>query len=311
MLKVIPCNNDVLMKVPNVLNYFYEVYKTNEFDVYSIADNTKLIGFIGIENELGVYLKVDDKIDMTAFMLDENKELLSIHREGYTIRFEEADVMAYINDKTGIEEYLSLNKQDEPDVDGYTGFISYMQYDPKRDINCELQYQQMYYENKDNFRPTIYEYHTKHIDQVYIDKNFNLSAPINIGPVFRDYYISYDLTDDIAAQNICDIKEFGLINYINRNYYVNKNDKYRYYKVKYIGLNGKFHTGYPYTKGFSTNEIEYLIKSYGFNTSIPNYVLNTYNNRNQYLKDIEYLLEQIKDIKEEDKEKYMKLQIRV
>ena len=301
MSKIIPCDEQVLCKVPNVLDYFYNIYEDNIFEVYAVANNDKITGFIGILDDFCSYLKIEEEIDLTIFYVDENRKLTNMYREGYRLIIGN-DNLIFIDEETGKEHMLCLVPMPYRDGEGYDGIIAYSQYNSNLDINCELQYQQMY--NKNN--PIIYEYHTKYVDKIFIDKRYSKKDFPDKGLVLnREYYVALDLTNDYSAQRLCSIRENGLFSRES----LGGNDLYRYFRVVCITKDHEYKTLYPYTRGYGFEELKKLLESYGFNTQIPEYILDTYNGHNVYLNEIKNLLEQINSIKEEDKEMYMKLQI--
>lgn len=298
MVQIVECTEDILKSVPNVIELLYEIYGAKTIGLFAVVVDNEL-GFIGRDGANCVYIH---KNGYNNFTLNENEELAAVKKGEYNIYFG-SDV--YFEDAKKIEHTVNLYSLDELDQDEYNGCVSYKQYNPESDTLCEIRYQHMYREL--DGKPIIYSYHTSKIDSLYIDENYIKMPTPKKGllPKRCKYYSRLEFEDDMVGYKWAMIKDYGLENFLNGNFYNLQKERnvIRYIKTLLIDADGNYRDFWPLGEQLTRDDINTLIASYGFNTSVPNEILNIYNGYDELINNLFEIVLQMKVISKEAKEK--------
>lgn len=298
MVQIVECTEDILKSVPNVIELLYEIYGAKTIGLFAVVVDNEL-GFIGRDGANCVYIH---KNGYNNFTLNENEELAAVKKGEYNIYFG-SDV--YFEDAEKIEHTVNLYSLDELDQDEYNGCVSYKQYNPESDTLCEIRYQHMYREL--DGKPIIYSYHTSKIDSLYIDENYIKMPTPKKGllPKRCKYYSRLEFEDDMVGYKWAMIKDYGLENFLNGNCYNLQKERnvIRYIKTLLIDADGNYRDFWPLGEQLTRDDINTLIASYGFNTSVPNEILNIYNGYDELINNLFEIVLQMKVISKEAKEK--------
>lgn len=236
-------------------------------------------------------LSCDGSIDYSVFTVNENYEIIDAGFDEFETHIVE-DKLVVQKRETYFTECLSFSKRENGlDNDGYDGVIVYTQYDPKLDIRASITYQQMYNESRNR----IYESHIN-VPFVYTLENNMTNKKTSRQYTYIKCEYSYDKTP--YTFNIATIKDYGLIPFLkNGPISLQKNDKItRYYKVLAYSKQKYAITGFPFTRQYNPNEMKELFTSYGFNASIPSYLLDLYNGEYQEMNSFKEIASIIKRI---------------
>ena len=291
MVQIIEITEDLLPKVPHVIELLYELYGAKTIGLFAVLVDDKL-GFVGRDGGDCVY--IHDK-GYNRFTLNEKEELGAIGIDGFDVFFGE-DVFFVSKDK--IEHHIDLMPLSEPDQDDYDGCVSYKQYNPSNDTLCEIRYQHMY--NERYGRPTIYGYHTRKIDCLYLDEEYTKKGSPTKGilPKRSKYYTKVEFDDEMVGYKLTGIREYGLIEFLSRGPYELQMERnlIRYARTTHIGSDGNYHDLWPFGEQLRTEELEELIKSYGFNTE-PNWeLIEIYNGKSEIVDIIRSIVDEMKPI---------------
>lgn len=294
-MEIIRCTDDVIQKLPNVLGLIYEIFGENDVVVFATLDKHKNLGFVARVNEQCVY--IDNNGEYTLFALNEQEELDRLRKDGYVAYFGEL----YFTDDKNKEYRLQMLPFNQPDTDGYDGYISFKQYDPEIDTLCEINYQQMYREV--NGIAPIYGFRTSEIDGVYIDEKYTKSKGYIKGfplPKRAKYYTKAAFEDGEIGYDWIKIKDYGLIEFLsNRNSIaVERNRRaVRYVKSSYTRLDGSYGDLWPFAHQMKREEIDEIIKSYGFVSEVPSLFIDIFNGTDFTVNQIQEIVREMKKIR--------------
>ncbi len=294
MVKIVEITEDLLPNVPNVIKLLYELYGAKTIGLFAVLVDDKL-GFIGRDGADCVYIHKDG---YNRFTLNEKEELGALGIDGFDVYFGE-DV--YFVSKDKVEHHIDLMPLSEPDQDDYDGCVSYKQYNPSNDTLCEIRYQHMYREM--DGRPCIYGYHAKKIDCLYIDEEYTKKGSPTKGilPKRSKYYTKVEFDDEMIGYKIVGIREYGLMEFLEKGPYELQMERnlIRYARTKYIGSDGNYHDFWPLGEQLKVDELETLIKSYGFSPEPAWEIIDIYNGRSTLVDTIKAIVAEMKPISEE------------
>lgn len=302
MVQIVELDEELLQKVPHVIELLYEIYGAKTIGLFAVLVNGDL-GFVGRDGANCVFIH---KEGYNNFTLDMNENLGALRKGEYEIFF--GDDLYFVDGKKR-EHHVDLYALSEPDQDEYDGCVSYKQYNPDNDTLCEMRFQHMYREI--DGRPIIYSFHTRTIDCLYIDEEYTKKPRPKKGilPKRAKYYTKIELDDDMVGYKWAVIKDYGLSEFLEKGPYELQIERciVRYTKTQFIGSDGNYHDIWPLGEQLKPADIENLITSYDFNTSIPIELLEIYNGRDELVNVINEIVEQMKPIsKEAKKENYEK-----
>ena len=254
---------------------------------------TKVCEMFGSVN--GVYYKVD--IDGKEYVLHKSNDVLTLFSTGKEIHYKTFSVdkdyninslilgnksIFYVEGElisrdllTGVVENVSLVKRDEPDFEGYNGYVLHVQYNPDEDVRLIQTFQHNY-----NEYGRIYDMHIQRPFNVILEKD---AAKVDAGlkRATKQVYIKdeYDIHDDPIGFGLATIKDFGITKFLQNGSYAlqNKEQIVRYYKVLRVDSNGGAITRFPLCKQYKQEDITELIESYGLNSHISELLLDIYN----------------------------------
>lgn len=236
-------------------------------------------------------LSCDGSIDYSVFTVNEDYEIMDAGFEEFETHVVE-DKLVVQKRETCFTECLSfLKRENGLDNDGYDGVIVYSQYDLKLDIRAVITYQQMYNEE----RTRIYESHIQVPFTYTLETNMTNKKPSRQYTYIKGEY-RYDKTP--YTFNIATIKDYGIMSFFKKgSISLQKDNKItRYYKVLAYSKQKYAITGFPFTRQYNPNEMKELFTSYGFNDSIPSYLLDLYNGEYQEMNLFKEIASVIKNI---------------
>lgn len=293
MMKIIKCDDNVMSRIPNVLGLIYEIFGEKDVVVFATLDNDKKMGFVARVGGDCVY--INDKGEYTLFALDTNEELDRIRIDGYLAFMDDL----YFTDENNKEYRLQMMPLQTPDIDGFDGYISFKQYDPKTDTFCEINYQQMYREV--DGRTPIYGVRTQEIDAVYIDEKYKKSRGYLRGlplPKRAKYYTKVAYENGEMGYDWIMIKDYGLAEFkANRNLITSRSKEVRYVKSSFVRFDGGYGDFWPFADQIKREEIDKIIQSYGFLSEVPSVFIDIYNGYNYTLRQVNEIITEMKRIR--------------
>ncbi len=292
-MKIIKCTDDVIQKLPNVLGLIYSIFGDSDVVVFATLDKENNLGFVARVSDQCVF--INHKGEYTLFGLNSDEELDRIRINGYVAFMDDL----YFTDASDKEYRLQMLPLSSPDTDGYDGYISFKQYDPSIDTFCEINYQQMYREV--NGKAPIYGFRTQEIDGVYIDEKYNKSKGYIKGlplPKRAKYYTKAAFEEGQMGYDWIKIKDYGLEEFLaNRNIATGRNREVRYVKSSYVRLDGSYGDLWPFAHQMKREEIDEIIKGYGFLSEVPSLFIDIYNGSNYTLNEIQEIVAEMKAIR--------------
>lgn len=294
MVQIVSITEEMLQNIPHVIELLYEIYGAKTIGLFAVVVDDEL-GFVGRDGGNCVFIHKDG---YNHFTIKENEEIGAIRKGKLEIYFGD-DV--YFVDENKLEQHLELYSLSEPDQDDYDGCVSYTQYNPKNDTCCEIRYQHMYREM--NERPIIYSYHTEKIDCLYINEEYTKKPRPKKGilPKRAKYYTKVEFDDRELGYRITGIREYGLIDFLEKGPYElqMESNVIRYAKTQLIDGDGNYRDFWPLGEQLKTEEIIELISSYGFNTKLPEELIEIYNGRDDLVNTILRIVEEMKVVSKE------------
>lgn len=299
MAKIIRCTDDVIEQIPNIMGHVYEYFGEKEVIIYAVLDEDN-INFIVCDGPNCLYIKNYYKhYEIIPFQLKEDKSIGMI-KLGSNFFYYNNDGTTYMVDESKKEHLIGTKKLSHKDPDGYDGFVYYVQYNPENDALCDMRYQQMYRE-VDGHTP-IYSFHTKKIDVLSIDEQSSKNGYDKRGllPRTAKYYTKYEFNSEEMGYTLSTIRDYGLMSVILNGAYNLQKSNYitRYVKTAYVNKKGNYVDFWPFARQLTTEELNEIIKSYGFATSIPDAYLDFYNGTNPIANEVQSLVKEMKDLEQ-------------
>ena len=219
------------------------------------------------------YFLEDNNISYNEFEVDNNCDISFVALDD-AILIEEKDEAFFYNRHTNcLEDFMFIPKE-EQDAQGYNGLAVYSQYNEEKDIRAALIYQHMQKPNN-----TVYKMHLKNPIQILIDKNVN-------SKIKSEAYARYDFDarKNYNAFRIATIKDYGLLNTFNKDLISLQRDTKisRYYKILNMHSDSEeVRVSYPFGSQYKLEEIFEYLNKLGFNTEVPDYLIDMNNQKNE------------------------------
>ena len=148
-----------------------------------------------------------------------------------------------------------------------------------------------------------YGYHTQKIDSVYIDEEFTKKgSPIRgLLPKRSKYYTRVEFDDSMVGYKMTGIREYGLLEFLQKGPYglQMESNVVRYARSTYIDSEGNFHDMWPFGEQLKKNEVEDLIKGYGFKLEPIWEFIEIYNGQNNMVNTLQSIVQEMKIISAE------------
>ncbi len=311
MAKIIRCTDEVIEKIPNIMGHVYEYFGDKELIIYAVLED-KDLNFIVCDHQNCIYIKSSyQSYEIIPFTLKEDKTIGMI-KIGPDFFFYSDEGITYMVDENKKEHMIGAKPLSHEDSEGYDGCVFYVQYNPNNDTLCDIRYQQMYREV--DGKPRIYSFHTKKKDIVAIDEQYSKYGADKTGliPHTSKYYTKYEFKEEETGYTLTAIKDYGLIDVIlNGAYNLQKtNQVVRYVKSSYVSKDGNYFDLWPLSKQLTPEELDEIIKSYGFDINIPDTYLDFYNDNIPVVREIRSLVEEMKELEHsQDDRKYLRMQL--
>ncbi len=311
MAKIIRCTDEVIDKIPNIMGHVYEYFGEKELIIYAVLDD-KDLSFIVCDHYNCLYIKSSyNNYEIIPFQLKEDKSLGMI-KLGPNRFYYSDEGITYMIDESKKEHTIGAKQFTREDSDGYDGYVYYVQYNPDNDTMCDIRYQQMY--RLVDGQPHIYDFHTKKKDVIAIDEQYSKKGADKQGilPRISKYYTKYEFNQDELGYTISAIKDYGLMNVIlNGAYNLQKTDRVvRYVKTLFVNKDGNYADFWPFSRQITPEDLDEIIKSYGFETNIPPAYLDFYNGNIPVVRELQSLISEIIELEHsEDNRKCLRMQL--
>lgn len=298
-MEIVKLEPTVFQQYPNLMNILYRTYKEEPFIMYGVMEQGVLNLICKSKNNV-FYIENGEKIDVSNFHINENYEIVS---------FAEGDMQYSLNGGTaiairnGMEESLALvNEMD--DDDPMKGNVVYTQYNPDKDIECELHFSHRSLLTTD-VRERIYGYLLKNIQFVCINEEAK-KKPFKHGFTSKkhQYYANLTVDSDSYDYELVALKEFGLFEYLHKGAtsLLESDEVVRFSKGWYLTRSDECKFMWPLGMPYKQDSIIKWISDYGFSSNVPNDLISVYNGDHELLRRVSSILRDMKEL-DQDKEK--------
>lgn len=304
-MQVIKCNDEVLKKIPNIFGLIQKEFGEKEITMYACVDEHNNLSFIVFDNLKGILINSQGH---KSFTVDKNLELQLYKSANYNVMLGKNSTPIFLDDSNN-EYSLRFEHLDEPDSEDYNGSVVFNQYHFKDDLYCQLTYPHM--SRTIDGKPYIYSYHTKNPSIVYIEEESSKDHDRSFGLIGKKIkcYNRYSFNRGMIGYNLVLLNEHGLVDTIlYDSYYLEREDPLRRFTKAQLVINGQYYDTWPFCSFYKPSDVEQMIEDYGFMVSIPEEMLNIYNNQDRNLSDLNSILEQLKE-EELQKECAMRLKL--
>lgn len=275
-----------------------------------IIDNKEYI--LQRRDELFVLYQVheDNAVSYEMFTVDEEYKITSAGFDDFEMHTVSGDRVVQRRDSNNIESLIFMKRKDGGDVDGYDGSVGYIQYNQEHDVRLMLIFQQMY-----NHQEKVYGYHVGRSPfQILIEKGVGAKQRGSLVPVRTQRYMKgdYDVRDHPYLYNIAVIKDYGLVEFMEKGAFALQKDNQivRYYKMLYQTQEGYAVTAFPFGRQYRYEDFEPEFEKYGFSSKVPDYLIEIHNNENRDLNRYEAVAAFMKEIEMAPPSEVIKLNLK-
>lgn len=256
MLNLVKIEKDEYGEIQSVVDHINNNYDKKDGDYYyfNYNDDYKILYKCNNVYVIYSYNKEQDNITYTIFVYSEEDQQIYVNFGSYILHMSEQGEA--LEDKNGILHYLNIIKSE--DINGYA---YYSQHDLEKDILLVQFYDHHFMVDKDK-KQRIYHMRLHNPAKIIIRNKANKKMNKPFLPYNSIMYAKLQYNDVNGS--------------ILYNLFKNEaNDKY--YRIYGMLPNGKL-LPFPFlTNGLNDNEMEDLIKSYGFSVDVPNLLVDYYN----------------------------------
>lgn len=278
-ISILKPDKDNIQRIQGVIDYVYRAYQLSEVEAYIVKEDGE-IGFVFYGTnvngeEMNLYINnKENGLEFTAFTLDENGKFNYIGNSEYRYFFNE-DEITILDCNNGMQYLVSVVPlvSSFSDKATFNSYLSFRQYNPETDVACEIQYAQILRLDKKDKSVIV-----KCPENVFIDSEWSKKGPLKPGfvPGSRKYFSKIAVQEyDIASLSI--------------------EDSIRYVPIKYITNTGDYLTLGYFSKKYEFEEVEGIIKSHGFMSSIPNKFVNVYNECDVDFRKLSWIVSEVED----------------
>ena len=298
MVKLMDICDDDFIKYDDIFKRAEMLFGWNSSDSKKIVENGK-------ESILFCYHPMymifsygkEGKLEFKSCVADDNGKVVSITIDGYQVNVSNNSI--YLIDENGRHQSLQMvRNQETPNFDvSANGLLTYMQYDSKKDVRLVIRYDQDVY--GDNGR-------------VYVDYLRNpFYVSVESKPKLRDkglvffgkkdvyYRLDFDVWNNKWQYDLSTIGEYGVGAVMSSDtisLHGGEKEFSRYYKQlfsigSYISI-----TSFPIGKAYRGRDIDFIVECLGFNKSIPSFVGNVFNNRDNITNEFQSIVDSYLDV---------------
>ena len=238
------------------------------------------------------------KLVNKSCVVNEEGKVVSITLDGYQVNV--YDDMIYLIDEHGKHQSVQMMKNCEsPNFEvSANGLISYMQYDSKKNVRMVIKYDQ----NVCGEKGRIYG--------DYFGEPFYISVESN--PIKRDkglfflgsksayYRMDFDVWNNKWQYDLATIGEYGfgaVMTSDTISLHGGEKEFSRYYR-ELLSVGDYFSlTTFPLGKAYKKNDIDLIANTLSFNSYIPAYVVDLFNNRNVITEEFQCIIDSLNNNK--------------
>ena len=281
MVNLVNISDRDIIKYDVIFKRAEMLFGWNSSDAYKIVKDGKESILFSYHPMYMVFGYDDNgKIEVKSCVADDSGKVVSITIDGYQVNV--GNNIVYLIDENGRHQSLQmLRNEDTPSFEvSANGLLTYMQYDPKRDIRLVIRHDQDVYGNN---------------GRVYVDY---LSNPFYVSveskPKLRDkglvflgkkdayYRLDFDVWNNKWQYDLATMGEYGVGAVMSSDtvtLHSGEKEFSRYYRQllsigSYISI-----TSFPFGRAYKKKDIDMIIDELHFNKFIPSFVGDIFNNR--------------------------------
>ena len=299
MVEIVKFNMDNQEQFRNILKFVRDNYGYGKaVIVYCVYINGRF-GFV--KNNGGFFklvLNNSNGLQIYDFVLNSDYEVKSVHKDGYEVDYLDDGNISYTSSNGNIS-YLYYDNNELPNYDEYDGKVFFEQYNPSRDLKCDIAFPYMKHIYDKNGIMPIYERQLGDFKEVYIDEKFSQNGGDPVGYVNRNhhYFNRFTTNKGKIDHEIVLLKSKGLIDYIKSSFIQGDEGSLdRFCTAKYITKSRLMFSFFPYTSIYTEEQLCDYIKSLGFEINIPEFILNAYNGYDSIISGIHEIAKEIKKV---------------
>ena len=249
-----------------------------------VNDDERLVQFI--DNMLVVYYRKGAKDQVYSRYLELDSEYHVVHASYETHElFNKDGNLFFRNYQTGLLEDFDYTKNGFVDNFGYDGSAVYSQYDEANDRQLYLVYPIV-----DRPDGMMYQFHlNKPLKYMFIDHASKVKKDKLAFHRMKGYArYEFDTYESYPYFTLATIREYGLVRTLmNGPVALQKTDSItRYCCMLGMDSNNTIHVSFAFGEQLTEEEMDEKLKTGGFLTTVPDYVIDTYNLANRdYIED--------------------------
>ncbi len=298
MITIGELTSEDVKKYQPIFQACYELFQSVNGVYYKININGEEKILHRVDNLFTIFELDGNVVGYQMFTIYDNYQVADVAFDDYEMH-PQGNRRVFQRREDGLTECLDFfARPNGPDDEGYNGLISYVQYNPQKDMRTIIMYQQNINDNSKH----IYEFHTRVPFQIKIEKHVLLRDKGIKLPFCSKTYIkrTFDYRDEPTYYTLATMKDFGVGATIGQDV-VSMQGSYditRYYREIFVTPNYHAISLFPFCSQYKIEEINEYLKSQGFNTSIPKLLMDYHNGEVPEVKQYQELADFMKDIEE-------------
>ena len=233
-----------------------------------IIDNQKYIIF-PLGNLVICFKNVKGNFIRNTIQMDDNANLISFNHNGKRVLVNPLGIDVLDSEQNQQSLYLVKDRKEAT-----SGTVSYLQYNSANDMSLNLRYRHNAIRNERE----LYPYHTDDPFYVTFKQRASKNSFWNFGRSYCQF--NFDVWSNKIDYDIATIKEYGLGAALSKGT-VSLQQKLsfsKFYRVLLQVGDNVTVTGYPFARQYNEEDIYEMINKAGFGRSIPEWLINLYNN---------------------------------
>ena len=230
----------------------------------------------------------DDYLCYQSFTIDDEYNINKLKIEDYMVDVSEENYL-FTNLKTNLTHRIQIIKRNnDTDIDGYNAIIAHSQYSYETNTTSLTTYQ--YNISSVRNKNCIYSYHLKNPFQITLGKGIDMKHK-------KTYLIRKSHPDD-TFYNLIAIKDYGILEFLKRNSYTiqKESEIVRYYRMIGKTADNYAITLFPFCPQYKIEDLEELLVKNGHVTTIPEEIIEFYNEGIEAYQDYQEIAKCIKEI---------------
>ena len=281
MVKLVDISDKDLIKYKEIFERADVHFGWSSSDAYKLEENGRE-SILFAYHPMYMIFDMDNKGNSVfrSCVADDTGKVISITMDGYQVNIGENGV--YLIDEKGRHQSLQMFRNHEtPDFEvTANGLLTYMQYDSKKDVRLIIRYDQDVYSKNGR----VYVDYLKNPFYISVESKPKLrdKGLVFLGKKDAYYRLDFDVWNNKWQYDLATMGEYGVAAVMAQDtisLHGGEKEFSRYYRQllsvgNYISI-----TSFPLGRPYKERDIELIIDSLGFNKSIPAFVGNVFNDR--------------------------------